>query len=447
MKKKYNIVYVHSHDTGRYIQPYGYAIPTPNLQKFAEEGVLFKQAFCANPTCSPSRAALLTGQSAHSSGMLGLAHRGFSLYDYSQHLLHTLRKNGYYSALAGVQHIANMHENPGKHIGYDEVLKMEADTSNKHHNDGPKVAAACKFINKHSKDEEPFFLSVGFIATHRDFPNPDECTVDARYIRPPESFEDTLEMREDMAGFITLAKELDNSMGQVFDAIKEQGLEDNTIIICTTDHGIAFPRMKCNLQDSGIGVMLMMKGPQEFLQGGKVIDGMVSHIDVFPTVCELLDIEKPDWLQGKSMMPLLTGETDKINDEIFSEVNFHAAYEPMRTVRTKRWKYVKRMNAERDIPVMANCDNGFAKTQWYDNGWAEQKQDKEMLFDLMFDPNETNNLIDNPECSDVVEQLKAKLQDWMEKTDDPFLKTNVLESEVPELVTNIDQFDPMLPNE
>src|SRR5210317_215070 len=90
-----NILYIHSHDTGRYIQPYGHAIATPNLQKLAEEGFLFRQNFCINPTCSPSRAALLTGSYPHENGMTGLAHRGFSLHDYSQHLVHTLRVAGY----------------------------------------------------------------------------------------------------------------------------------------------------------------------------------------------------------------------------------------------------------------------------------------------------------------------------------------------------------------
>ena len=96
-----NILYIHSHDTGRYVQPYGYAVATPNIQKLAEGGVVFRQAFSAAPTCSPSRAALLTGQSAHSSGMLGLAHRGFALKDMNQHLVNTLRAAGCTSTLIG----------------------------------------------------------------------------------------------------------------------------------------------------------------------------------------------------------------------------------------------------------------------------------------------------------------------------------------------------------
>jgi len=96
-----NIVYIHSHDTGRFIEPYGAAVPTPNLKQFADESVLFRQAFCANPTCSPSRASLLSGQYPHVCGMLGLAHRGFSMNDYSEHLAGYLGRKGYYPALVG----------------------------------------------------------------------------------------------------------------------------------------------------------------------------------------------------------------------------------------------------------------------------------------------------------------------------------------------------------
>lgn len=95
-----SILYIHSHDTGRYVQPYGHNVPTPNIQRLAEQGVLFRQSFCAAPTCSPSRAALLTGQCAHFNGMLGLAHRGFSLDDYHQHIIHTLRQAGYQYGLS-----------------------------------------------------------------------------------------------------------------------------------------------------------------------------------------------------------------------------------------------------------------------------------------------------------------------------------------------------------
>ena len=121
---KPNILYIHSHDTGRYVQPYGHAIATPRLQRLAEEGVLFRQNFCANPTCSPSRAALLTGCYPHENGMAGLAHRGWALNYYEQHVIHTLRRQGYVSALIGQQHIASPtdQKQAWEVIGYDQCL-------------------------------------------------------------------------------------------------------------------------------------------------------------------------------------------------------------------------------------------------------------------------------------------------------------------------------------
>ena len=102
-----NIIYFHTHDTGRYIEPYGAPIRTPRMQQFAEQAVVFRNAHAVAPTCSPSRAGLLTGQWAHTAGMLGLAHRGHRLNDYGRHLVHTLHQQGYTSALCGVQHEAS----------------------------------------------------------------------------------------------------------------------------------------------------------------------------------------------------------------------------------------------------------------------------------------------------------------------------------------------------
>jgi len=142
-----NILYIHSHDTGRYIQPYGHAVATPNLQRLAEQGVLFRQAFCANPTCSPSRAALVTGSYPHQNGMTGLAHRGFSLKDYGQHIVNVLRPHGYTSTLCGVQHVAARNsEDPWRLIGYDQCLSGR----------GTAHESAVDFLR--DAPSEPFFL-------------------------------------------------------------------------------------------------------------------------------------------------------------------------------------------------------------------------------------------------------------------------------------------------
>src|SRR5688572_22258836 len=187
-----NILYLHSHDTGRYIQPYGHTVATPHLQRLAEQGILFRQAFSAAPTCSPSRAALLTGQCPHSSGMLGLAHRGFALHDYRQHLLHTLRAVGYYAALFGMQHIAR---DPAV-IGYDQFW---IESSRVEH----VAPRAAEFL---ANAPQPFFLSVGFFETHREFPDPGNGP---HYCKPPAPLPDTAPIRQDMAAFNASARLLD----------------------------------------------------------------------------------------------------------------------------------------------------------------------------------------------------------------------------------------------
>jgi arylsulfatase A-like enzyme len=405
-----NVLYIHTHDIGRYVSPYGYDMPTPNIQQLAEEGVLFRQSFCANPTCSASRSTLLTGLYPHNNGMTGLAHRGWSLNDYGQHIVHTLKDAGYETVLSGVQHVASHQEGePWKTIGYDKYLG----------NVGAEDEAA-EYLE--SKPAEPFFLAVGFSDPHREFEEVNERD-DPRYCRPPRPMPDTPETREDMARLMASTRTMDAKMGVVFDALERSGLADRTLVICTTDHGIAFPAMKCNLTDHGIGVMLIMRGPGGFT-GGRVVDSLVSHIDIFPTLCDLLEIDPPDWLQGESLMPVIRGQTDSVRDEIFAEVNYHAAYEPKRCIRTPRWKYIRRYD-DRDSPVLPNCDDSVSKTLWLQYGWAEMAPPQEALYDLIFDPNEAHNLVGDPRAEEALNEMRARLDAWMEATDDPLLEGDV----------------------
>lgn len=402
-----NILYIHSHDTGRYLQPYGHAVPAPNLQRLAEGGVLFRKAFNAAPTCSPSRASLLTGMCPHSNGMLGLAHRGFSMKDYSQHILHTLRPMGYRSALIGLQHIA---QDP-KVIGYDEVQSFRGNRTE------DVAPAAAAFLSK--APATPFFLDVGFFETHRVFrqPGPKE---DPRFCQPPAPIPDTPESRADIAAFKASARVMDEGVGVVLRALESSGLAGNTLVISTTDHGIPFPAMKCNCTDHGMGVSLIMRGPGAFA-GGKVVDAMVQHLDLFPTICDLLEIEKPARLEGVSMIPLLRGETNEIHEQIFAEVNYHAAYEPQRAARTHRWKYIRRFDG-RVHPNLPNCDDGPSKSLWLENGWRERPVEAEQLYDLMFDPNETRNMAADPGSHSALEDMRRRLDGWMRATNDPILR-------------------------
>lgn len=416
-----NIIYIHSHDTGRYIQPYGYAVPTPHLMALAEEGTLFRQAYCAAPTCSPSRAALLTGTAPHVNGMMGLTHRGFRLNDYSQHLSHYLADNGYETVLCGVQHETTK-DIVDETLGYtlnitsSDFVKAERDRF-----DLSNAQAVADYLQQ--PKDKPFFLALGFNNTHRDFPENHEG-INENYVLPPYPLYDNAQNRKDMASYMASARVLDESVGIVMKALEQSGHEEDTILFFTTDHGIAFPHMKCNLQDSGIGISLIFKYPGNPTKG-EAIDALVSHLDVYPTLCEMTGLTRPNWLEGRSMLPLFNGEAEQIRDEIFSEVTYHAAYEPMRCIRTDRYKYIYRFDDEYDGVVPSNIDNSRSKQFLLDHGLFERKIEKEQLYDLFFDPTEGNNVADHLNYKTIKQDLSSRLRQWMSETDDPLLKGKV----------------------
>ena len=409
-----NILYLHSHDTGRYVQPYGASVETPNIQRLAEEGVLFRRAFSAAPTCSPSRAALLTGQSSHAAGMLGLAHRGFSLRDPRQHLASVLRANGYATTLFGMQHVT--HGDPSE-LGYDTVAATGDSAVT---NVAPQAAAYLAALPANA-DSKPFFLDVGFSETHRPF---HEAPVDAgRYVQPPPTIPDAPETRLDMAEFHASVRELDRGIGIVLEALAQAGLAESTLVINTTDHGLAFPGMKSTLTDRGIGVSLIVRGPGGF-SGGWVIDAMVSQTDLLPTLCDLIGIPHPFWLQGHSLLPLIRGERTAVRDEIFAEVTYHAAYEPQRAIRTDRWTYIRRFDG-RTKPVLPNCDDSATRDYLLANSWGEREVEAEVLYDNLLDPMQVCNVIARLELARVRADLRERVVRWMRETNDPLLKGEV----------------------
>ncbi len=440
MSNKPNIVYLNSHDTGRYLRPYGYDIETPHLQALAESGTLFRNCHCAGPTCSPSRASLMTGQYPHKNGMLGLAHRGHRLNNYEHTLSSLLKNNGYECAAWGMATNHCLKEDGDKQaaaekMGYHKMLGWDLDDS-------------LNFIK--GKHDKPFFLSMSWGLTHRGGPrgpegfgaDPTPERYDPRYTMPPEPLPDTADCREDWTLFCAAATELDKQMGAVISCLEEQGLSDNTLIIATTDHGVPFPGMKCSLTKFGTGVFLIMRGPGGFT-GGQAIDHMVSHIDIWPTVAALIGADIPERIDGHNLSRAVGEDHVPIHDEIFGEVTFHAAYEPKRSLRTDRFLYIQRFGKRRQS-VLPNCDRSLSKDEWLKAGWAQLEEDDEELYDLTFDPQERNNLADHPRYEHILHEYRMRLQEWMEKTEDPLLAGEV---PLPDncVTTNVDDLDPRSP--
>jgi arylsulfatase A-like enzyme len=405
-KNRPNILFIITHDTGRHLGCYGRYAPSPNLDKLAEEGVRFTQAFCTAPQCSPSRASVLTGLMPHRHGLIGLAHRGFRLLNDVPLLPKLLSQAGYSTHLFGLQHETTWER--VSELGYQHV----------HRPDGLsclKVAPLLlDFLSK--EPPQPFFASVGFTETHRPFPKLERTPSQ---VKVPPFLPDEPDVQRDIAELNEAVRRVDESVGQIVEALKKHRLWDNTLLIFTTDHGVAFPGAKATLFDPGIEIGLIMHGPDEF-SGGEVIDAMVSNADLMPTLCEVAGVEPPAEIDGKSLLPLVRGEVKKLHERIFVELTYHAAYDPMRGVRTERFKYIRSF-AKRPFWLPPNVDNGLTK-DWYRHNRPEvfkMPRPKEMLFDLRSDPLERDNLVGKPEFEPVLNELRATLDRWMEATDDP----------------------------
>ena len=177
----------------------------------------------------------------------------------------------------------------------------------------------------------------------------------------------------------------------------------------------------------------MQFGPHGF-EGGRVLEGLVSHVDLFPTLCELTGAPRPDWLQGVSLMPLVRGETNVVREEIHGEVTYHGVYEPQRCVRTERWKYIRRFDDilpphsaeggawprtspfERPLP---NTGPGVSRNVVIDYGIAARLPAEEELFDLVMDPMERVNLATDSAYERVLTHMRRRLERWMTDSNDP----------------------------
>ena len=357
---------------------------------------MFRNAHCAAPTCSPSRAALLTGRYAHEVGMLGLAHHGWGLNDPAEHLAPRLGKLGFETVLCGIQHeINHYHATPGIALGYEREITPDAAGASLPEQDTKIAHAAADWLQARGGGDRPFMLTAGFFMPHRKFRAADSAQPyqDSRYVKVPNHLPDVAAVRDDVADYNASVAHFDACVGIVLKALDDAGLVEDTLVIATTDHGIAFPDMKCSLTDRGTGVFLMMRGPG--FSGGQIVDAMVSHLDVVPTL--LAALGHP------------------------AEVTFHSAYEPMRSVRTPRYKLIRRFDPAQKTVRATNCDNGGAKTHLMQQGWDDRPVRASELYDLELDPTELQNRSGDLGLADIECELGQRLEAWMQYTHDPLL--------------------------
>jgi len=450
------VLFIMADDWSRIAGCYGdKVIRTPNIDRLAERGVVFDNAFCTSPSCAVSRANILTGQHSHTHGQFGHCHgiHGFTTHRHMMSTPRLLKHHGVKSGLIGKKHVA-----PDE--VYPFVYEDGCSPSNLH----TFGDAATTFLK--SVEGQPFYLHVGLFHPHRmgaGFGN--EHIEDGLATQPydpasvpvPQFLPDHPQVRIDLADYYQAVERYDAGVGVVLDALDTSGRAANTLVVVTTDHAMPFPGAKASGFDSGHHCPLIVASPRHAKSAGQHSAGLVSWMDFCPTVLEYFGIDAAemitrqadhqpqipnvylaDHLPGRSLAPLLEqpgAGADEPWGEVYYSHNFHEItnYFPYRVLRGRQFKYVQNLAHELATPMPTDL---FRSKTWSavrsDNLMqmgerptaAFVHQAGEALFDIQVDPAETRNLIAEAEHRDTAEQMRAKLMAFRHDTRDPWLEVS-----------------------
>ena len=319
--EKPNIVVILSDDHG-YLDSTVYGatdVRTPNLERLAKDGITFTHMFAPSPSCSPSRTAMLTGLMPARNG----AERNHGLKkDGVSSLIENLKKRGYEVAAFGKV----AHYKDGGNHGFDK------------HEENHDVKSVEEFLNGRDRNK-PLCLFVGTHEPH--VPWLDLAGYDPAKVNLPPSHIDTLETREFRCRYYTDVTKADTYAGEMYALAKKHLGRENTLVIYTSDHGAQWPFGKWNLYDAGIRVPFIAVWPGVIKSGART-DAMCSWIDLLPTLIDAAGGVPQEGIDGKSFLPVLTGDKRAHRDRIFAthsgdgDMNVY----PIRCVRTNDWKYI-----------------------------------------------------------------------------------------------------------
>lgn len=420
------------------------AIQTPHIDALAREGTRFTQAMCTTASCSASRSVILTGIHNHANAQFGHEHayHHFRAYDNIKSLPVLLTSAGYRTARIGKLH-----------VGPPEVFKWE--TTFKGNERNPvQMAENCRdFILE--KSDKPFFLYFATADPHRSggvvkdnpaqpnpfgnrpdgYPGVKEVTYKPDEVIVPPFLPHNAAARAEIAQYYQSISRIDQGVGRLVAILKEAGVYDNTLIVFTSDHGIAMPGGKTTLYDPGMTVPMIYRGPGvPSTENGRATDIMVSHVDLAPTLLDFagVNLAKTE-VQGRSYLQALAQEKPANWDEVYASHTFHeiTMYYPMRVVRGRQYKLIWNIAGPLPFPFASDLWEAPTWQSVYKLGpsalYGKRTVEKYIyrdtfeLYDLQADPDEVNNLATDPQHAETLAALKAKLKTFQEKTKDPWI--------------------------
>jgi N-sulfoglucosamine sulfohydrolase len=403
------------------------AVRTPAFDRIAREGVLFTDAFAAAPSCTPSRAALLTGQWPHrleaGGNLWGTLPEKFAVYP------DLLEQAGYVVGMTG------------KGWGPGD-FKAGGRTRNPA---GPAFPSLAAFVEK-LPTEKPFAFWLGSNDPHRPYEPglAQQSGLKRAGARVPATLPEVDAVRDDLLDYYFEISRFDRALADAIALLEHAGRLENTIIIVTSDNGRPFPRDKAAVYDGGSRVPLAIRWRGQ-ARPGLVSDAFVSLSDLAPTILEAAGLTPPQAMTGRSLVPLLDGRPQEGREHVFVERERHAFVRegnlsyPVRAVRTKDYLYVRNLAPDRwpagdpvlvsSVGPFGDVDHGPSKdfilayrddpaiTPYYARAFA--KRPAEELYVLSTDPDQLKNVVNEPMHGTARTRLRDVLVTWMRDTRDP----------------------------
>lgn len=475
-----NIVFFITDDESPTLGCYGDSTAvTPNVDALARDGVMFVNAFATTASCSASRSVVMSGLHNHKNGQYGHQHHFHKFSSYpnvvSLSLPRVLENVGYRTG-----HIGKYHVGPEKVYQFETYLKGPG-------RNAVKMAEKCReFIN--ADDQRPFFLYFGTSDPHRgggkdktsnlelkpdlfgnkpkrgSHPAVNEVFFEADKVTVPKFLPDSPEARSEVAQYYQSCSRIDQGLGRLIKILKEAGVYDKTLIVFTSDHGMAFAGGKTTVYQPGLRVPFVVRNPYN-TQRGFATDAFISHVDITPSLLDFAgglddEINGPKkWVDpnkfwrdqgqhqqdnrgggnefrsyhGKSWLPSLSDNKVPHHDQIFASHTFHeiTMYYPMRVIQDKKYKLIWNIANKLDYP--------FATDLWTASSWQAQyrkggdamyglktvdqyiHRPKFELYDMQDDPHESLNLADKSEYASVLKEYQDKLKAMQKKLEDPWI--------------------------
>jgi uncharacterized sulfatase len=399
---------------------------TPNIDRFASEGLTFNKAYLSEAMCQPCRAALYSGQFPMRNGC---AWNHSASRSATRSMPHYLGSANYRVGLAGKVHVK-----PAKSFPFEKVAGFDPNcvrNPTQKHDLNPLRT----FMTRDKS--QPFCLVVALVDPHVPWVMGDATKYPVNKLKLPPSLADTPRTRQDYAKYLAEITYMDGQVGEILQTLDEAGETNNTLVMFTSEQGSQFPGNKWTNWDTGVHTALIARWPGR-VAAGKKTDAVVQYVDVLPTLLDAAGEEANKSGDGTSFLPVLNGTAKshrKYAYGVHNNIPEGPAY-PIRTVTDGKFRYIRNLKPENlyiEKHLMGIRGNGELNnpywSSWVRDSWMNDHiymlvqrymhRPGEQLYLTTDDPFELTNLASDPKYADIKQRLSRTLDDWMASQGDP----------------------------